>query len=118
YISFTSALSFYQITTQVQHGWYENAAQKRSKKIDGPGVCFVYFKIQPRLFFGYTRRNGCFLAEPEKALLDAAYLAWVGRYSLDWDALDVGRLDHGRLSEMAASFPEAIQQKVNARCRI
>ena len=47
-----------------------------------------------------------FMAEKEKAFLDACHLCAHGHYALDWSALDVGRLDNDHLETLMALFPK------------
>jgi len=46
------------------------------------------------------------IAEPEKAFLDACYLASLKRYTFDMTSIDRGKLDRGKIKRMANSFPE------------
>jgi hypothetical protein len=108
YISLTTALAYYGITTQVQRGFIESISVKRTIVFDKEGLHFRYTRIKPELYGGFTREQGAFVALPEKALLDASYLASLGRYSLDTSALGLEKLDKKRLFEMAQHFPGAV----------
>jgi hypothetical protein len=116
YISLMTALSFRGLSTQVQRTWVESMAQRRTVTITAGDVAFLYHKIAPRYYTGFNREDGCFIATAEKALLDAAYLESLGRYSLDWDALDLSRLDRGRLLKLLALFPGRIAAGIRRRC--
>lgn len=117
YVSFSTALAFHGWTTQQPRNWYESATWRRTSSIDVRGVHFAHRKIQQRLYFGFVKEEGFFVAEPEKALLDAAYLASLGRYALDWNALDSERLDMQRLLDLAKPFPERVLQVIREQCR-
>ena len=105
YISLTSALEYYDMTTQVQRDFFESVAIKRTKEITLNGSIFRYSKIDRELYFGFRKENGFFIATPEKALLDAFYLMSFGRYSLDIPALDSGKLDNGEIKHLSEAFP-------------
>ncbi|NCO61755.1 hypothetical protein GW871_15125, partial [bacterium] len=59
-----------------------------------------------------------FIAEAEKALLDAAYLVSLNRYSLDWNSLDTKFLDISRLNDLMTPFPDRVKKIIAERCRI
>lgn len=104
-ISLATALDYYEITTQVQRDVIESVAVKRSKEIRLNGTVCRYTKVSRRLYFGYERRRGFFMATPEKAFLDAMYLQSFGRYALDLAAIDAGKLDRSKLKQMSKNYP-------------
>ena len=105
YISLTSALQYYEVTTQVLRNFFESVAIKRTKQISLNGSILRYSKIAEELYFGFRKENGYFIATPEKALLDAFYLMSYGRYSLDIPALDSAKLDRGEIKRLSKRFP-------------
>lgn len=105
YISFMTALDFYEITTQVQRDFFESVAVKRTKEIRIDNTVFRYSKIKTELYFGFSKEKNYFIATPEKALLDAFYLMSYGRYSIDISALDSTKLDRGKIKNMSRKFP-------------
>jgi len=105
YLSLTTALDYYELTTQVQRDFFESVALKRTKKIQVDGTVFRYSKITGSLYFGFKKENGFFMATPEKALLDAFYLMSYGRYALDISALDPGKFDKGEIKHLSVEFP-------------
>jgi hypothetical protein len=112
YISLTTALAYYGITTQVQRDFIESISVKRTVAFDRGGLHFRYTRIKPELYSGFTKEQGAFVALPEKALLDASYLASLGRYGLDKSALDLQKLDGKRLFELARQFPAAVRKHI------
>ncbi len=118
YVSFTTALSFYGITTQVQRDWIECAATRRSTTIQAGGMTFRYHKLQKALFFGFSRKNGLFIADPEKAVLDAAYLEVLGSDAVDWNAVDLEKVDQRRLRELLNAYPKKYKGKMAETCGI
>lgn len=105
YISLMTALDYYEMTTQMQRGLIESLSVKRTKEINLNGSVFKYTKVGTDLYFGFKRENGFFIAEPEKALLDAFYLMSYGRYALDISALDTKKIDNATLERLSRKFP-------------
>jgi len=110
YISLTTALAYYNITTQVQRDFYESICLKRTKEVVQGGKTFTFTKISKKLYNGFLRKEGFFLATPEKALADAVYLAAIGRYSIDMEAIDMTKLDKKKLAKITAQFPGAVKK--------
>ncbi|MBN1406272.1 MAG: hypothetical protein JW956_00700, partial [Calditrichaceae bacterium] len=113
YISLMTALSFYQITTQIQQGFVESIAIKRTKTISLENITFTYSKIKLELYSGFVRDQDIFIARPEKAFLDAFYLKLIGRYQFDIHSIDFGKFDAKIMNEMAKSYPVKIQKMVD-----
>jgi hypothetical protein len=67
----------------------------------------------PKLYFGFKKEKGFFIATPEKALLDALYLMSYGRYALDTSALDVAKLDRDKVKRISMEFPLRTQNRLN-----
>ncbi len=118
YLSLTTALAYHQITTQVQRQWWESISTRRSTVVQAGGATFVYHKLQGDLYFGFTRQDGIFIAEPEKAILDAAYFEVLGHGAIDWDAIDRGKIDKERYADYLARFPERLRRRIRRKCRI
>jgi predicted transcriptional regulator of viral defense system len=105
YISLMTALSYYGITTQVQRGFFESISIRRTVNFEAKGISFRYVKIRPDLYGGFERKEGIFIALPEKAILDCFYFASMGRYSPDIPSLDLTRMDRGVLEKLSAMYP-------------
>jgi predicted transcriptional regulator of viral defense system len=105
YISLTTALAYYGMTTQVQRNFFESICIKRTKTFDRGGLTFRYIKIDSRLYGGFKRDQGVFIALPEKAILDSFYLASMGRYPLDVSSLDLTKLNEQSLAELSIIYP-------------
>ncbi|MFH1232085.1 MAG: hypothetical protein V1709_11390 [Planctomycetota bacterium] len=106
YISFMSALSYYEITTQVQRDFWESAAVKRSIKFDIKGVSFNFYKLKKQFYFDFIKQDNIFIATPEKAMVDAVYLYSLGKYKFDTSSLDLGKLDKNRIKKIIKVYPE------------
>jgi len=118
YLSLTTALAYHETTTQVQQRWFESVSTRRSTTIKANGKTFVYHKLKRNLYFGFTRKDGIFIADPEKAVLDAAYFESLGRLDIDWDALDREKFDLERIDTYLAAFPARLQHRMKEKCRI
>lgn len=93
YVSFTSALSYYSVTSQQLQGIIESAAQKRTKTINTQSVTFNYLILKKELYNNFVFTNEFFIATPEKALVDIIYLSSMNRYQCDFEAIDFKKID-------------------------
>ncbi len=118
YISFMSALSFYEVTTQVQQGFFESASLKRSLKVDAKGVIFSFYKLKKEHYFDFIKYRDIFIATKEKALVDAVYLYSLGKYKLDFSSIDYKKLDKNKLKKILKVFPPKTKEAVQGLCRI
>ena len=105
YVSFMTALSYYEITTQVQRDFVESAAPRRSVRFNAGGTEFDFYKLDRRYYFGFEKKGGIFMASKEKAFVDAVYLYSFGKYSIDTASLDTGKLDKGKIRQILKAFP-------------
>ncbi len=96
YISLTTALSYFGVSTQQQQNFLESIAIKRTKSVEAGTLQFTYHRIKKELYEGFELEDGCFLAPPEKALADAVYLSAIGRYNCDFHAIDFGKIEIAR----------------------
>jgi len=105
YISLTTALAYYEITTQIQQNYIECISLKRtfSKKIKE--VTIRFSKVSEKMYFGFEKRTNLYIAKPEKALIDSVYLSSLGRYSLDISAMNIERFDQDILNKMIEGYP-------------
>ena len=106
YISLMTALGYYEITTQVQRGFIESVAVKRTKKISVLDTTLNFTKIGQGLYFGFIKEKNFFIATPEKAFLDAVYLMSLARYNLDLSSIDRDKLNMAKIKAIAVKFPK------------
>ena len=114
YISLTTALSYYEITTQIQQDFFESIAVTRTKKLEVGGIQFRYVKVQKKLYFGFVKKDDFFIATPEKAFLDALYLVSLHRYRLDVTGLDLAKFNWKELRKLSRLFPAATRRLLEA----
>ena len=79
---------------------------------------FIYFKINKKLYFEFEKKNDCFIAAPEKAIVDSLYLQTLGKYKLDTSALNIARLDKKQMLKISRQFPVRTQEAVKKLCKI
>jgi len=112
YVSLMTALSYYGLTTQIQRNFFESISIKRTKRFEVKGFTFNYSKVMPELYYGFEKREGVFIAQPEKALLDSFYFASIGRYSLDVSSIDLKKVNEGALADLFHRFPSKTKKMV------
>ncbi len=105
YISLSTALSYYQITTQLQQNIIESIAVNRTTKIEIGKQVFSYTKINRQLYFSFVKLDNFFIATKEKAFLDAIYLVSFNKYELDFAAIDFAKLDKKIIKKLVKKYP-------------
>jgi hypothetical protein len=114
YISLTTAMDYYGITTQMQQDFFESVTLFRTRTIQVSRTVFTYTKMAEPLYSGFRKERGFFIASPEKALLDAFYLMSYGRYRADLSAIDASRLDMAKLKTLSEAFPVKTRKLLKA----
>lgn len=74
YISFTSALSHHGLIDQLPRQ-VTVASTARPRVISTSVGAYVVHRLPPALFAGWSEERGAWIARPEKALFDIAYVA-------------------------------------------
>jgi len=105
YISLMTALSYYEVTTQLQRDFIESVGYYRTKLVEVKECSFNYSKIKRKLYFGFAKIKGVFIASPEKAFLDAVYLKSLKKYNFDFTSIDFGKLDMKQVKRMSGRYP-------------
>lgn len=100
YISLMTALSYYEITTQVQQNYFESISIYRTFSREIEETTFKYSKIKKDIYFGFNKVKGLFISLPEKAFIDAVYLDYWGKYHLDISSIDLGKIDQKKLNQL------------------
>lgn len=115
YISLMTALSVYEITTQVQRNYFESVSLKRSLQFEAKGATCKFYKIKKQFYFDFVKKDSFFIATKEKAFVDSVYLYSFGKYRFDFDSLDLAKLDKNRLERILRIYPlktKTIAQKL------
>ena len=55
YVSLVSALSYYEISTQIQQGYVESIVVQRTTTLEVEGILFRYFKVKPEVYTCFSR---------------------------------------------------------------
>jgi predicted transcriptional regulator of viral defense system len=100
YISLTTALSYYNISTQQIQGIIESVALKRTANIKVENLEFKYLLIKKDLYSDFILEKQFFIATPEKAIADAVYLTSLGKYNCDFEAINFGKLNKQRVNQI------------------
>ena len=118
YISFMTALSFYEITTQVQRNFFESASLRQSKKIDVKGAVFNFYKLKEQYYFDFIKKDSVFIATKEKAFVDSVYLYSFGKYKFDFSSIGLNKLNKNRVKDIVSIFPQKTKAAVKKLCGI
>lgn len=118
YVSFMTALSIYELTTQVQKDFFESVSLKRSMNTDVKGIAFNYYKFKKQYYFDFIKKDDIFIASREKAFIDAVYLYSLGKYKLDFNSIDLNKLDKTKLKNILKVFPDKTKIIIKKLCRI
>lgn len=110
YISLLSALSYYDVSTQVQRGFVESISVRRTKSVSIEDRQFNFYKIKKTYYNNFVKKDGFFIATPEKALLDCIYLAAFGKYTLDTSAVDFDKINKGIFAKLIRRYPSRVQR--------
>jgi predicted transcriptional regulator of viral defense system len=113
YISLTSALAFHEYTTQIQQGFVESVSVTRTYIKSILDIEFNFTKVNREHYHHFEKRQGFFIATPEKALADALYLVALGRYQLDFSALELAKFDVQNLEKILNLYPEKVKRLWN-----
>lgn len=100
YISFTTALSYYNISSQQLQGVIESAALKRTKSITAKNIQFNYLLLKKEFYKNFILSNNFFIAVPEKAIADIVYLSSMSRYQCDFEAIDFKKVDKNTVTNL------------------
>jgi predicted transcriptional regulator of viral defense system len=92
YLSFEWALGYYNILSQKTYG-LTLATVKRSRKFKTAEKNIIFRHIQSKLYWGYIIKDGYLIAEPEKALIDLAYLSLNGYAKFNREEMNSDLLD-------------------------
>lgn len=108
YVSFESALSQYSILSQIPYT-VTFATTRPTKKIVIANIAVEFSHLKKEMFFGYILKNGRYIAEKEKALLDQLYMVSMGKRSIHIEELDLREIDNKKLDIYAKAFPKSMK---------
>lgn len=110
YLSFESALSRYSILSQTPYV-LTLATTKTTKRLNLAGKKVEYRQLKSDYFFGYNLKNGVYIAEPEKAILDQLYLMGKGKTASETSEWSLAGLDKTKFLKYAKKFPQKVQKE-------
>ncbi len=100
YVSLTSALAYYNLTTQQPREFIESIALKRTQIKRVASFEFSYNLVKTAMYKGFVLKNNFFIAEPEKALADCIYLTALKRYNCDFDGIHFENISRKKVSAL------------------
>ncbi|MGC8729273.1 MAG: type IV toxin-antitoxin system AbiEi family antitoxin domain-containing protein [Elusimicrobiales bacterium] len=118
YISLLTALSYYGVTTQVPQDRFESITILSTKNYEIKDKNFKFYKVKGEFFNGFLKKDNYFIAEKEKAFIDAIYLYSFGKYSLDLSSIDIKKLDKSLIFKIAKKYPQKTIEVVKRICKI
>lgn len=111
YISLMTALTYYEITTQIQRNIFESISLKRTIKKEIEGTIFNYYRINPEYYKNFIKKDLFFISIKEKAFLDTLYLYSLGKYRFDISSINFDKLDFKILKKEIKNYPLKTQKK-------
>lgn len=106
YISFETALSFYNIIPETIYAIF-SVTPKASRNFDSLDTDYIYHRMRRNLFFGYLAKRidnvTVMIAEPEKALLDYLYFVDLRKRTLN-DRINVKGVSKRTILKYARAF--------------
>ena len=117
YISLTSALSYYNISTQQLRGIIESITIKKTNSINVKEIYFKFILVKKNFYTGFALKDDIFIALPEKAMADAVYLSSLGKYNCDFEAVDFGKLNKSEINKYIKSTNKKTINFWDALCK-
>lgn len=103
YISFETALNIQSVISQFPYEITSATTKKSSvKKINNS--IFSYVHLQKSLYWGYSKKD-YLIAEPEKALLDLAYIACKGFKKINLEEYDLSIINKVKFKDYLNKYP-------------
>lgn len=114
YISFESALSYYNIIPETVYTVF-SAAPKASREFEILNTDFVYHRVKRTLYFGYSVLdvNGYAvqIAEPTKAVADYLYFVALGKKTLN-DRMDLRSINRKKLENTVRAYRMTVLEEL------
>lgn len=113
YISFLTALGYYNLTSQIPKKIYI-VSLKSKKEIRFENYSIKFIKFRPKIFFGYKREKTSdgliFIAEIEKAIIDSLFLPKYCSIDETYKALSesIGIIDLEKLIEYSLKMESGV----------
>ena len=117
YISLTSALSYYNISTQQMQNVIESIVLKRTNYFKVENIELRFFIIKKVLYSDFIMKKDFFIATPEKSLADAVYLTSLSRYSCDFEAIDFSKINKQKVNQIIKQTNKRTQSFWDELCK-
>jgi predicted transcriptional regulator of viral defense system len=107
YISFATALSYYNIIPETVYT-ITSATTKGTKELAVQNTHYQYYKLKKELFFGYQpikiQQKIVLMADKEKALLDYIYLSSLKKQPIINERMNLTKIDKNKLGYYVKFF--------------
>ncbi|MBU4484096.1 hypothetical protein KKA47_01610 [bacterium] len=113
YISLMTALSYYQISTQILPYTIESISLVRAGEYSGQIFSWKFWQTQKKYYCGFVKQKEFFIAEPEKAIIDIAQLMSFKKYAADLSSIDFDRFDWNKIEKMIKDYPQKTKNLIN-----
>jgi len=117
YLSFEWALARHNILSQKPSN-LTLATTKRSRKATIFGKNLIYRHLKQELFWGFDKEENYFVANPEKAFLDLAYLSLNGYAVFDLEEMNLDLLDKKKIRAYLKKFGSARLETLISRINL
>jgi predicted transcriptional regulator of viral defense system len=104
YVSLQTALSYYDISTQITAYTIESVCLSRRSACEAGELRYIYWQTKKECFFGFQKKGDIFIAEPEKAIIDTANLIACRKYAIDLSAISFGKLDWKKITKWSKIY--------------
>lgn len=104
YISLQTALSYYDISTQITPYTVESVCLTQNPIYEAGGIRYIYRQTAKKYFFGFQKIGEFFIAWPEKAIIDIANLVAYKRYAVDLSAISFNKLNWDKISKWSKKY--------------
>jgi predicted transcriptional regulator of viral defense system len=104
YISLQTALSYYEISTQITAYTIESLCLSQKSLCEAGELRYVYWQTRKEYFFGFQKMGDFFIADPEKAIIDIANLVAYNRYAVDLSAISFNKLDWDKITKWSKIY--------------
>jgi hypothetical protein len=81
-------------------------------------VAFNFYKLKKEYYSDFVKNGQVFIATREKAFIDSVYLYSFGKYKLDFNSLDLDKLDKASIKKSLKIYPEKTKSIVERLCKI
>lgn len=110
YVSLESALNYYGMLIQSPQQ-VTSVTTQLTRRVNAIGKEFSYVHLDQKYYSHYQKVDGFLIATPEKAFVDACFLAALGRATLHVEELLLDDLNRKQVSRLVATIAHPAMKK-------